>query len=682
VGKEQNLGTRPCWWWTKIQMGNPNFIIILFFLISTALSLKAAPDAAKPVEALPMRYRMIDVTPDLWCDPARQDEVKALTDRLAASGFNAISIGSYKFIPIYFVDYSQTKYPEAQEYSSETVAQNVKTLRENIRYAKSKGIKWFVARTQSFYAPYNFWKVHQAELNPDGIFNTLLAKAHQSDIYSNTLAGKDNIIPQQQWSNPCWRQFFLDSTRLTLDALPELDGFMNAYAEAAWTYDTNKLKENHWNHGPDYWDIGNWEDFVDYPQTEDCFVDYADSLYQMLKEKRGDTMFFGLRDWYITPQMLKRLQIPPQQLVISIKYAGYDQPLINYPPWGKSLLDDGYSVMMDIHEFTAEHPHPIYWYNHDIITETFSNIIAARFAGVVYDGFPTRKPASKDPIALLTDEAVVQALDGKNFTDAKAVKFLKPYYRDGARDLLLSLTKVGIAQEALIKLCPAWFWQGDGLTPGGPQTLKFWQLVDNPDAPPGMAFVRQDVIGVPEYAAKVVAGHAALQKALQEWKREGKKTPYDVIDLMLGSADDAVKAMVAARKKAPANAPFIQDLVASSVIHKEMVLRDVAFIKAGLAYFESGGQYDGRYDNSRELKPTGMDKKDECMKELSAILVHDLILKKLCLEYAPRRPTTREKPGYTHYREIAAVLGKQLDIPAMDTNELTAMTQIITTPAK
>lgn len=647
----------------------PGFVIAALMGLTSVLALKANPDARNPSQAATMQYKMVTVDGGTWCDPRRQAEVKASIDQIAAAGFNSISIGTYKFMPMYFVDYSKSKYPEAQEYDSRTVARNVSTLRENIRYAKSKGIKWFISRSYSHYAPYNFWKAHQAELNPGGIFDTLLVKAHQSDIYENTLAGRDNIVPQQQWTNPLFRDFFLYSTVKTLEALPELDGFLNAYAEAAWTYDTNKLKENRWD---------NWKTVVDYKATEDCFVDYADSLYQMLKEKRGNRLFFGLRDWYVTPEMMKRLHIPSTQLVIAVKYAGFDQPLVNYPPWGKSLLDDGYSVILDIHEFDAEHPHPIYWYDHDIITQTFSNIIAAGFTGVSYLGFVGRGAEANDPIRLLTDKAVAAAMKGRDVTDAEAIQFLKPYYGGGANDLLLSLKKVSLAQAGLIKLCPAWFWQGDGLTPGGPQTLKFWMLVDHPDAPLGMAFVRQDVVGVKEYAGKVLAGEAALEKAQEAWKRENKKTPYDVMNLMLKSADEAVAAMLDARKKAPAQAPFLRDIVASAVIHKEMVLRNVAFLKAGLAYYESGGQYDGRYNFTAQMEDTGADKRDECVKEMSALIGHDLILKELCLNYAPRRPRTREQPGYAYAKKIAAILGKQLDIPVINTNELKAMEEIIT----
>ena len=211
-----------------------------------------------------MRYRLATVNENAWCDPRKVAEVAEETDRIVAAGFNGLSIGTYKFMPIHFVDYSRTKYPEAQEYDGEKVAQNIATLRANIRRAKAKGIGLFVSRSYSHYAPYKFWRAHQDELNPGGLFTPLLERAHQSDIYLKSLAGKDNIVPQQQWTNPVFKQFFLDSTALMLDAIPELDGFLNAYAEAAWTYDLGKIKANTWK---------SWKEAVDYAATDDNFVD-------------------------------------------------------------------------------------------------------------------------------------------------------------------------------------------------------------------------------------------------------------------------------------------------------------------------------------------------------------------------------------------------------------------------
>jgi len=608
--------------------------------------------------AEPMRFRFATVNDNQWCDPRQAAAVGEEIDRIVAAGFNGISIGTYKFMPIYFVDYAATKYPEAQEYPAERVRQNVATLRENIRRAKAKGITLFVSRSYAHYAPYRFWLAHRAELNPGGVFTRLLEEAHQNDLYLNSLKGKDNIVPQQQWTNPVYRQFFLDSTALMLDALPELDGFLNAYAEAAWTYDVAKLQANQWK---------GWKEAVDYDATDTNFVDYSNALYRLLAAKRGDRAFFGLRDWYVKPAVLRRLTMPREKLVISVKHAGYDQPLVNFPPWGKALLDDGYSVIDDMLVYDAEHPHPLYWYDADVIFTTFRNLRAAGFSGVMYQDFSVKgEDSPTNPIRLLTQRTVGAALRHEAFTPDDAVNFLRPVYGDGARDLLASLKQVALAQAAMIKLCPAWFWQGDGLTPGGLQTLRFWMLMDNPDAPPGMAFVRQDVIGVKEF----LAGNAEAQSA---WKAAGKKTPPDVITLMERCADEAVAAAQRARAKAPPNAPFLEDIVASAVIHQELVRRDVAFLHAALAFYASGGEYDDKYDTVKTMHPAAVDRRAECVAALRDVIAHDEILRKLCADYAPRRRTTRSKNDYAFEQKVAAIAGEKLTIPPIDEAELAAM---------
>jgi hypothetical protein len=58
-----------------------------------------------------------------------------------------------------------------------------------------------------------------------------------------------------------------------------------------------------------------------------------------------------------------------------------------------------------------------------------------------------------------------------------------------------------------------------------------------------------------------------------------KETPLAAMGFMQTCATDAIAAARQARKNAPANAPYIQDIVASAVIHKELVLRDTAFFK-------------------------------------------------------------------------------------------------------
>lgn len=451
-------------------------------LILFALAALAARAAA------PMQYRILPVGSSEWMNPKLTDEVHRQIDRIAADGYNVISIGTFTFLPMHIVDYSASPYPEAAEYSAEKVRQNLATLRENIRYAKKRGVRYVVTRSYSHYAPYKFWKAHQAELNPDGVFDDLLMRAHQNDMYQKALAGNaPNCVPQQQWTNPCFREFFLWSTARALDLLPEIDGFLNAYAEAAWTYDVAKLRPATWR---------SWKECVDYEKTDSCFVDYSNRLARMLRDKRGDGYFFGMRDWYVKPEVMMRLDIPREKLVLSVKYAGYDQPLVNYPPWAKSMLDDGYGVVLDIHVYDAEYPHPVYWYDNNVINTIFANMGAGGFTGLVYEDYTLRGEDTADnPVRRLTQLSVAGAMNGKPWTDADALTFLQKPYGKGALHVLASLKAAGHAQQQFIKLMPAWFWRGDGLSVGGIQPLQFWQMFDNPEAPEGMAFVRQDAVG-------------------------------------------------------------------------------------------------------------------------------------------------------------------------------------------
>ncbi|MCL2649626.1 MAG: hypothetical protein FWD60_01210 [Candidatus Azobacteroides sp.] len=611
-----------------------------------------------------MRYKVAAVSDNLWTDPKNEAEVRKQIDRITQDGFNVISIGTYKFMPAFFVDYSQTKYPEAEEFDSKRIERNINTLRENIRYAKSKGIQMVVSRSYSFYCPYQFWKAHQKELNPDNMFAPFLEKAHQNDIYTSTITsqGKGSVIPHQQWNNPVFRDFFLYSTEKMLDVLPELDGFLNAYAEAAWTLDIETVKANQWK---------SWKECINYEATDDNFVDYCNTLYDLLKAKRENNFFFGMRDWYVKPEVLKRLKMPKEDLVISVKYAGYDQPVLNYPPWGKDLQDAGYSVILDMLVYDAEHPHPLYWYNNEMINTIFKNIYEGGFAGIAYQDYMVKGGDSLDnPIRLLTQKTVGLAMNGKEFTTQDAVSFLQPYYGKGSEELLNSLRAVSIAQHNFIQLMPAWFWQGDGLTPGGLQAYRFWMLMDHPEAPPGMSFIRQNAVSLMEYVNAVIAGEASLKKSETIWNVNGKQTPVQMMETMKNSAEQAIDAALKARQLAPANAPYMKDIVASAYIHQQLVLRQEAFLNAALAFYESGYQYDDKYNNSKEKTNTGIDRQDDCVKYLEQVIFYDKMLAELCRKYAPRRPERRGAMDYGFEKKIAAVMGKKLTIPDVDEAQL------------
>ena len=143
-------------------------------------------------------------------------------------------------------------------------------------------------------------------------------------------------------------------------------------------------------------------------------------------------------------------------------------------------------------------------------------------------------------------------------------------------------------------------------------------------------------------------------------------------------ADEAIAAILRAREKAPARALYLQDIVASAVIHREMVRRDVAFLQAALAFYASGGEYDDKYNLVKEMKPTGIDCRAECVAEFRSAIGHDEILRKLCFDYAPRRRETRSKNDYAFEKKVAGLVGEKLEIPAINLHELDAVTSIIT----
>jgi len=637
------------------------FFIVLSFPVLFVRSVKAQ---TRPV------YNIAAVNGTDWCNPARGADVAKDIDRIVAAGFNTVSLGTFKFMPMYFVDYSQTAYPDAQAFDKKTIERNVQTLRQNMQRAKQKGIRYIISRSYSHYIPYKFWKSRIEVFNPAGLYSRYLQVAHQNDMYKNALAGKGLEIGHQQWTNPVYKDYFITSTYRMMKVLPELDGFLNAYAEAAWTLDEAKLKEDKWK---------TWKDCILYEATDSNFVDYVNTLHQILRDTRGEKAFLGIRDWYVDAKLLARLNFPLSEFYIAVKYGGYDQPVSNYPPWADSLKENGIGVINDILVYDAEHPHPLYWYDAELITTLVQNIYKNGFPGIQYQDFQIKGDDSSDnPIRLLTQQTVGNAVQNKRFDRSNAVKFLKNYYGDGAEALLKSLECVAAAQAENIKTKPAWFWQGDGLTPGGLSTERYWMFMDNPDAPKGMEFIRQNIVGVKEYTEAVIAGKDALTKAEQKWRKDQRIAPFDAMLLMQKNAEDAVKAALEARSLAPINAPHIKELVASAVIHQQLVNRDIAFLQSAIAFFESGGQYDGKYNVNAAFLSTGIDKKEACKMQLDKQIYYDRLIKELSLLYMPRRRTIRGDHPYDFSKRIAAIIGLPISTDgAADAFELNRLVNII-----
>ena len=601
-----------------------------------------------------IRYKIVAMGTGQWMDPKQEEKVHEAIDRIAEDGYNVISVGSFYFMPQYFVEFENSPYPEAKVYPAEKVRRNTEVFRRNIQYAKSRGIQYVVSRSNSHYVSYPFWMAHQAELNPGGAYTPLLEKAHQNDMFAKAKNGTSpNCVPHQQWTNPCFRNFFLWSTRQVLRNVPELDGFLNAYAEAAWAFDPEAVAS---------WDGKKWKDCIDYDLTDSCFADYLNKMYVMLHQERNRPVFLGIRDWYVKPDVLAALNMPKDGIQISVKYAGFDQPLVNYPPWAMDLHEMGFGVSLDIHVFDAEYPHPVYWYNNRVVNEMCRNIRAAGFEGVTNQDFIIRGDDSPDnPIRRLTQITFASAIDGREFTDEQALDFLKKFYKKGAPHVLASLKNVSDANESLIKLTPAWFWRGDGLSVGGVQPINLWQFFDNPEAPGRMGFVRQNVAGIPEYVQWRLKEKAGDEAAAAFFHAQGRLTPDDVVAIMEEASLKAIEEIEKARALAP-SAPLIKDLHASAYINRALTLRNISLIRAAKLYYLSGYIYNGKYENTRDrVTDTGMDYSREVVEQLNEFIRQDMLMRRIMKDYAPRRRSLRHSNTYDNQNKIAATMGLKVD---------------------
>jgi hypothetical protein len=72
-----------------------------------------------------------------------------------------------------------------------------------------------------------------------------------------------------------------------------------------------------------------------------------------------------------------------------------------------------------------------------------------------------------------------------------------------------------------------------------------------------------------------------------------------------------------------------------------------------------------------------VDEREECVRQLQTLIGHDEILRKLCYDYAPRRRQTRSKNDYAFERKIVEIMGKKLDVPVINAQELKTMTSLI-----
>ena len=622
-------------------------------------------------------WRIAPVDNSSWMDPERTLQVRDEIDRMSAGGINTVVVGTYKFMPMYFVDYSGSPYPDAAQMPSSLVSSQKATLLSNIDYAHSRGIK-VLSGSYQHYCPYKLWTSHQQDLNPDGVFtDAWLLSVHQDDVFQNALKGdNEGVVPHQQWNNQYFKDFWIWSTKAMLDVLPTLDGFLNCYAESAWTYDISKLKAGT--------SEGNSRDMQ---ATNLDFIDYMDTLYDILMEKKGGRGNFelGIRDWYMDMNLLSQTKIPAGDIFISIKYGGYDQPVAACPQWGLDLQAKGFNVVVDMLVYDAEFPHPVYWYDTAFINKIIDELKRNGVKGFAYQDFKSKsKYDEANPVRLLTQKTVAAAISGNPMGRADALEYLQGIYGTAANGVLSMLECVTAALSDEVKLTPAWFWKGDGLTVGGLAYNRLWKFADN-DASEGgrMEFIRGDIVGIPEYCEAVIKDVTVpgfLDAKLRNWADEGRRTPLEAIENMEQQAETALSAMLDARAQGGCGDKF-GELFASAVIQKQLVLRDIACMKGTIDFVLSGGQINGSAQSAtsdkKKMINTGIHKEAEAVTFFTEHVYRDLMLRELCSRFAPRRPTMDDAKDYSYVSKPVGALGYSFTIPVINQQELQGYINLI-----
>ena len=602
-----------------------------------------------------------------WRTASKIPVVEANIDQMVAAGANMVRIATYDFMPIFFVDYTNSPYPLAAQVPSSIIVSNLATMNHNIAYAHSKGLRVFSA-SHCHYCPYSLWRGYQKQLNPEGLFtDAWMLSAHQSNQFQSSMNGDQyGIVPHQLWSNQFYKDFFVWSTKAMLDVLPGLDGWVNSYSEVAWEYNMDMLR------------AGVREaDCRDRNLTNDQFVDYMNTMYDVLLDKRGPGNFiFGINDWYTDLEQLARTRVPHDQIQISVKYAGSDSPLVNYPIWANPVRDQGYRVTFAMQLYDSEYPRAVYWYDNAMINKMIANVRNGGFAGITAPDFQEASDAMT-PLRTLFQRTVAAAWMGSSFERSDALNFLLPIYGRGAEDVLRAWECDAVAFADVIKLNPVWFWQGDGMTSGGLSYCTLWKMADRPDLPAGsLDFVRQDAVGLPEYSREAIAGGGSPSAvALARWKAEGRRTPPEVFQEMEDKAQEAVDAFVRARNAGGYGANF-GDYFASAVVGRELIRRDLAFMRGALDYLIMGATFDGLNNGSSAGPYTGIDRRADMYTQWTEYIRRDRTLEELC-NRLPIRTGTYTDSNYSIVTKSANNYGVSITIPATDQVEVDALIKLI-----
>jgi hypothetical protein len=124
------------------------------------------------------------------------------------------------------------------------------------------------------------------------------------------------------------------------------------------------------------------------------------------------------------------------------------------------------------------------------------------------------------------------------------------------------------------------WWQSDGI---GIQAITTgFRALDSFREP--LDYVRQNAVGMPEYVDYLLADKAKKMEMEAAWKQQGLLTPEQILAGIDAAAQVAQKEILEARRLAP-DSPYMQEMVASSVMLKYAVPYYRDYVEAALEYF-------------------------------------------------------------------------------------------------
>ena len=106
--------------------------------------------------------------------------------------------------------------------------------------------------------------------------------------------------------------------------------------------------------------------------------------------------------------------------------------------------------------------------------------------------------------------------------------------------------------------------------------------------------------------------------------------------------------------------------------------RNAALVEAALFFYKSGYVYNGKYEPSRERVHTeGPEYGAECIAALERYIQRDYLMRRIMLDYSPRRRTLRHANTYSAEKKVAGVLKREIDTEDRSEAEFEALRRTI-----